>query len=123
MGESDYPVDPVQGKSGSFEPTDWSVVRKAGEPELPHGDAARARVCQNYWYPIYCYVCRLGHDPEDARDLTQEFFARLLERNYLQGAERGKGKFRSYLLMMLKRFLADQWDRANRQKRGGGVEI
>jgi RNA polymerase sigma-70 factor (ECF subfamily) len=65
----------------------------------------------------------LGHDPEEARDLTQEFFARLLEKNYLQGAAREKGKFRSYLLMMLKRFLADQWDRARRQKRGGGMEM
>ncbi len=111
------------GKSPAFDQTNWSVVRKAGLIELPEADAARAGLCQTYWYPIYCYVRRLGHSPEDAQDLTQEFFARLLEKNYIRTADREKGKFRSFMLMMLKRFMADQWDKANRQKRGGGLEF
>ena len=109
------------GKGGSFDDTNWWVVREAGRPELPQADAARTSLCQTYWYPIYSYVRGRGYHPEDAQDLTQEFFARLLEMNYVQAAAREKGKFRSYLLMMLKRFLADQRDRARRQKRGGGV--
>ena len=105
----------------SFGDTDWWVVSKAGHPDLPQAEAARARLCRTYWHPVYWYVRRAGHGHEDAQDLTQEFFARLLEMNYVQAAAREKGKFRSYLLLMLKRFLADQWDRTRRQKRGGGV--
>ena len=109
------------GKGASFDDTNWWTVREAGRPELPQADAARTSLCRAYWYPIYSYVRGLGYRPEDAQDLTQEFFARLLKMNYLQAAAQEKGKFRSYLVMMLKRFLADQRDRAHRQKRGGGV--
>ena len=109
------------GKGGSFDDTNWWVVDKAGHPEMPQADEARASLCRTYWYPAYCYIRGLGHGREDAQDLTQEFFTRLLEKNYVQAAAAEKGKFRSYLLMMLKRFLADQWDRAHRQKRGGGT--
>ena len=110
------------GQGTSFGDTNWWVVHEAGQPELPQTDAARASLCRTYWYPVYCYVRGLGQGREDAQDLTQEFFARLLERNYVQAAARDKGKFRTYLLTMLKRFLADQWDRAHRQKRGGGPQ-
>jgi RNA polymerase sigma factor (sigma-70 family) len=106
-----------------FDATSWTMVREAGQPTSPEADAARAKLCQAYWYPLYCYVRRLGHSPEDAQDLTQEFFARLLERNYVATADREKGKFRSFLLLLLKRFLARAWARANRQKRGGGMEL
>jgi RNA polymerase sigma factor (sigma-70 family) len=109
------------GKGASFDDTNWWTVREAAKPEWPQSDAARTSLCRAYWYPCYCYIRGMGHSPEDAQDFTQEFFARLLKMNYLQAAAREKGKFRSYLLMMLKRFLADQWDRTQRQKRGGGV--
>ena len=98
-----------------FDATSWTVVREAGQATSPEADAARARLCQVYWYPLYFYVRRLGHSPEDAQDLTQEFFARLLEKNHVETADREKGKFRSFLLMMLKRFLAKEWARADRQ--------
>jgi RNA polymerase sigma-70 factor (ECF subfamily) len=91
-------------------------------PESPGADAARDHICQAYWYPIYFYVRRLGHSPEDAQDFTQGFFARLYHKNYLQSADSRKGKFRSFLLMMLQRFMADEWDKTRRQKRGGGQE-
>jgi len=106
-----------------FDATRWTTVREAGQVASPEADAARARLCQAYWYPLYFYVRRLGYKHEDAQDLTQEFFARLLEKNYLATAEPEKGKFRSFLLVLLKRFLAKEWARANRQKRGGGVEL
>ena len=82
---------------------------------------ALEELCHTYWYPLYAYVRRQGHSREDAEDLTQGFFARMLEKNYHEGVTSEKGKFRSFLLMALKRFLANEWDRANRQKRGGGV--
>ncbi len=89
------------------------------------GDSARAGdalnwLCQLYWYPLYTYVRRRGHPPEDAKDLTQEFFARLLARNWVGNADREKGRFRSFLLGAMNHFLADEWDKARAQKRGGG---
>ena len=106
-----------------FDATHWTTVRNAGQPDSPEADAARTKLCQAYWYPLYSYVRRLGHSPEDAQDLTQEFFARLLEKNYVETADRLKGKFRSFLLVLLKRFLAKERARAGRQKRGGGAEL
>ena len=106
-----------------FDATSWTTVREAGQPASPEADAARAKLCLAYWYPLYFYVRRLGHNPEDAQDLTQGFFARLLEKNYVATADREKGRFRSFLLLLLKRFLAGELARANRQKRGGGVEL
>lgn len=82
---------------------------------------ALEELCRTYWYPLYAYVRRHGHSREDAEDLTQGFFARLLEKKYLEGVSSDGGKFRSFLLVALKRYLANEWDRANRQKRGGGV--
>lgn len=110
-------------ESGSFEHTNWFTVKEAGSPASPANDAARTSIYKIYWQPIYFYIRRMGQGPEDAQDLAQEFFARLFEKNYLQSADREKGKFRSFLLTMLKRFLADQWDRAHRQKRGGGKQF
>lgn len=122
MPDSDNPFEPLD-KTVSFEHTNWFTVRKAGVPESPESDAARDHICQAYWYPIYYYVRRLGHSAEDAQDLTQEFFSRLYHKNYLQSADSQKGKFRSFLLVMLQRFMADEWDKSRRQKRGGGQEI
>ncbi len=85
-----------------------------------HGREALARLCQIYWYPLYAFVRRQGHTPHDAQDLTQEFFARLLEKDSLGDVDRSKGKFRSFLLAALKHFLSKEWARAKALKRGGG---
>jgi len=104
-----------------FATTRWTVVLTAGDRRAPQADAALEELCRTYWYPLYAYVRRHGHSREDAEDLTQAFFARLLEKNYLDGISSDGGKFRAFLLVAVKRFLANEWDRANRQKRGGGV--
>ena len=78
------------------------------------------KLCRSYWPPLYAYVRRRGFDEQAAQDLTQGFFARLLEKNYLAQAERDQGRFRSFLLASLKHFLSDEWDKARAQKRGGG---
>lgn len=93
----------------------------AGHTGSPQAEVALEELCRTYWYPLYAYVRRHGHSREDAEDLTQGFFARLLEKNFLEGITSDKGKFRSFLLVALKRFMANEWDRANTQKRGGGV--
>src|SRR5436190_80559 len=108
--------------NGWFETTHWSVVLGATD-ESANGDAALARLCTAYWRPLYGFVRRSGHSPEDAQDLTQEFFARLLAKKYLRTADPQKGRFRSFLLTALKHFLANEWDKANCQKRGGGYEL
>ena len=102
-----------------FVTTHWSVVLKAGRSDSTHAQDALAELCNTYWYPLYAYVRWRGHSPEDAQDLTQEFFARLLERNTLAKITREKGKFRSFLLTALNHFLVDEWKRAKAQKRGG----
>lgn len=107
---------------GIFATTHWTAVLAAGCGHPGQAQAALEELCHTYWYPLYAYVRRQGHSREDAEDLTQGFFARLLEKNYLDGVTSEKGKFRSFLLMALKRFLANEWDRANRQKRGGGIQ-
>ncbi len=108
---------------GSFGNTDWWVVRQAGQPERPQADPARAQLCQAYWKPIFRHVLRAGYSWHDAEDLTQEFFARVLSRNWLHRAAQEKGKFRSFLLTLLKRFLADQLDHERCRKRGGGAAV
>ena len=106
-----------------FATTHWSVVLSAGNHVGPDAAAALEKLCRAYWYPLYFYVRRQGHTPHDAQDLTQEFFARLLERNFLESVRPEKGKFRSFLLAALKHFLANQGERARAAKRGGGVAL
>ena len=106
--------------SGVFATTHWSLVLAAGESESADAQRALSDLCQAYWYPLYAYVRRRGQPVEDARDLTQEFFARLLARNWIARADPGRGRFRSFLLGAMKNFLADEWDKARAQKRGGG---
>ncbi len=106
-----------------FPTTHWSVVLAAHDTESPEADAALAELCRTYWYPLYAFIRRKGHNPHDAEDLTQAFFARLLEKNYVAQADRERGRFRTYLLAALTHFLADEWDKARRLKRGGGREI
>ncbi len=103
--------------------THWSVVLAAADQGKPEAAAALEKLCRTYWYPLYVYIRRHGHSPEDSRDLTQEFFFRLLERNSFAAADREKGRFRSFLLGALKHFLADEHDKAAAQKRGGGRSI
>jgi RNA polymerase sigma factor (sigma-70 family) len=95
------------------------VVLSAQDKDSGRSDAALETLCRTYWYPLYAFVRRQGHSPHDAQDLTQEFFARLLRKEYLKTVEREKGRFRTFLLTALKRFLANQWDRQHAQKRGG----
>lgn len=102
-----------------FTTTHWSVVVAAGNTASSASHAALAELCRAYWYPLYAFVRRKGHSPHDAQDLTQAFFARLLEKNYVAQADRERGRFRTYLLSALTHFLADEWDKSRRQKRGG----
>jgi RNA polymerase sigma-70 factor (ECF subfamily) len=102
-----------------FVTTHWSVVVAAGGGDSTRARAALEKLCRNYWYPLYAFVRRRGHSAEDAEDLVQSFFAVCLEKNYIGAAEQAKGRFRSFLLMSLKRFLANEWDKARAQKRGG----
>jgi RNA polymerase sigma-70 factor (ECF subfamily) len=102
-----------------FVTTRWTVVLAAQERTLPQSEQALESLCRTYWYPLYAYVRRLGHQTADAQDLTQEFFARLLAKEWLASADREKGRFRTFLVVALKRFLANEWDRVHRDKRGG----
>jgi RNA polymerase sigma factor (sigma-70 family) len=104
----------------AFVTTQWTVVLSAASSDTPRARAALENLCQTYWHPLYAYVRRRGYSPEDAQDLTQEFFARLLERNAVATVAREKGRFRSFLLASMNNFLSDEWDRARAQKRGGG---
>ncbi|MEO8426566.1 MAG: sigma-70 family RNA polymerase sigma factor [Verrucomicrobiota bacterium] len=91
--------------------------------ESPRAAEALAELCSSYWYPVYAYVRRTGPDPHTAEDLTQEFFARLIKQNFVAAAAQEKGRFRSFLLIALKRFLVNEWERAQAQKRGGGRQF
>lgn len=105
---------------GQFPRTHWSVVLSAGHGDDTRAHEALTRLCQTYWYPLYAFVRRNGRSPEDAQDLTQGFFAHLLEHHALAKVDPTKGKFRTFLLASLRHFLANEWDRAQTQKRGGG---
>lgn len=102
-----------------FATTRWTVVLAAGQRHTPQADVALEKLCTTYWYPIYAYIRRRGHSKEDSEDLTQAFFTRFLEKNYLEDLSAERGRFRAFLLAALKHFLANEWDKARRQKRGG----
>ncbi len=104
-----------------FATTHWTVVVAAGQRHTPQSDHALEELCRTYWFPLYAYVRRRGHSKEDAEDLTQTFFVRFLGKNYFAGLSAERGRFRAYLLAALKHFLANEWDKAQRQKRGGGA--
>lgn len=110
-------------RTGVFATTHWSVVLAAGEINTPASAAALDELCSGYWYPLYAYVRRHGHSPELSQDLTQEFFHRLLRKNYLAQIDPKKGKFRSFLLASMNHFLANEWDRSKTLKRGGGISF
>src|SRR5215813_7341269 len=106
-----------------FASTHWSVVLDANHSNPARKAAALAQLCQTYWYPLYAYIRRRGNGPEDAQDLTQEFFARLLEKEWLNRVEKNGSRFRSFLLTAVNGFLANEFDRANAAKRGGRCQV
>ena len=105
-----------------FATTHWTVVLAAGKRYTPQSDRALEELCRAYWFPLYAYVRRRGRSKEDAEDLTQAFFARFLAKNYLEGLSAERGRFRAFLLASLKHFLANEWDKSQRKKRGGHLE-
>jgi RNA polymerase sigma-70 factor (ECF subfamily) len=119
-------TEPVpQGKVArqlAFVTTHWSVVLTAGGSDTTRARDTLARLCQTYWYPLYAYIRRRGHSPHDAQDLTQAFFAQLLERQSLAAADPERGRFRSFLLGAMNHFLVNEWQKAHAQKRGGGSQ-
>ena len=106
-----------------FATTHWSVVLKAGQPDATGYRQALETLCRTYWFPIYAYLRRCGHNNHEAEEFTQAFFTRLLEKEYLRDVKPAPGRFRSFLLTALKRFLANEQDRAAAQKRGGGRRV
>jgi RNA polymerase sigma factor (sigma-70 family) len=108
-------------RHAAFFTTRWTIVAAAGQTSGADAHAAMEELCQTYWYPLYAHVRRRGHSKEDAEDLTQAFFERLLEKNPLDGLAPERGRFRSFLLASLKNFLANEWDKSRAQKRGGGT--
>jgi len=107
----------------AFVTTQWSAVLAAAGSDTTQARSALEQLCRNYWPPLYAYVRRVGYPPEDAQDLTQEFFTRLLSQNMVGKADPERGRFRSFLLASLKHFLANEWEKARAQKRGGGVHL
>jgi RNA polymerase sigma factor (sigma-70 family) len=107
-------------QSHAFPHTRWSVVLAARKETSAQSAAALETICKAYWYPLYAYVRRSGQSPHDAQDLTQEFFSRLLEKRWLDTADREKGRLRTFLIVVLKKFMISEWRRVSTQRRGGG---
>ncbi|MBN2295606.1 MAG: RNA polymerase sigma factor [Pirellulales bacterium] len=120
---ANYTHDSSSSGGGRFMTTHWSLVLAAAGKEDTQSREALAGLCQVYWYPLYAFVRRHGYGPQDAQDLTQEFFLGLQEKDYLGGIDRSKGKFRSFLLVAMKHFLSNEWARAKTLKRGGGHKL
>jgi RNA polymerase sigma factor (sigma-70 family) len=114
------PTQPsTEATAGQFVATHWSAVVRAGGLDSQAATEALEALCRIYWYPLYVFARRHGCNPSDAEDLTQSFFARLVERNFVARADSSKGRFRTFLLTLFKRFLANEWHREHAQKRGG----
>ncbi len=104
-----------------FATTRWSVVLKAADEEEPAQMEALTSLCETYWHPLYFFARRKGQSSHEAKDLIQGFFCRLLEKNFLKSVDPRKGRFRAFLITALKHHMANEWDRQNAQKRGGGA--
>ena len=115
-----YEASRAKSQAAGFETTHWSMVLQASHRSSSGSDKALSELCHSYWLPLYAYVRRRVQDPHKAQDLTQAFFAKLLEKNYLRTADPARGRFRAFLLTALKRFMANEWDKEIAQKRGGG---
>jgi RNA polymerase sigma factor (sigma-70 family) len=116
---SQPPSDPP----ARFPTTQWSRVISAGDPDAPQAKESLAELCRSYWYPLYAYIRRRGYDPDQAKDLTQDFFARILEKGLFAEADPDRGRFRSFLRTVCAHFLANQRDWEQARKRGGGRTI
>lgn len=120
---SDAPEAINKDVSGRFNTTHWSVVLQARQSNLPEANAALESLCQAYWYPLYVFCRRQGNNPADSEDLTQQFFAKFLERDSFAKATPDRGRFRNFLLTCFKNFLANENDRRMTEKRGGDVTM
>jgi RNA polymerase sigma-70 factor (ECF subfamily) len=114
------PPSDRQPAAARFATTRWALVRAARDASAPEGREALASLCAIYWYPLYAFIRRQGHDAEQAQDLTQELFARLLEKDGLASVDQSKGRFRLFLLAACRHLLSNERDRARARKRGGG---
>lgn len=103
-----------------FGTTRWSIIVAAQSGQEAEAQRAMSALCEQYWFPLYSYVRRRGYPEHEAQDLTQEFFSRFIEKHYIRQVDRERGRFRSFLLGCMKHFLADEWDKSQAQKRGGG---
>lgn len=111
------------GGGRHFETTRWTLVTAAGKRNTPEARRALSDLCRLYWYPVYAFVRRRGYGAEDALDLAQGFFTRLIDKNDLAAADRTRGRFRAWLLTAVKHYLANEWDKATAEKRGGGRAV
>src|SRR5207247_7634704 len=113
------------GVSHDFVTTRWSLILSAAKSDNQEQDAcnALAELCRTYWRPIFSFVCARGYSKEDAQDLTQDFFVKILEPNWLQHADRNRGRFRSLLLTSLQNFLITIYEGTHTRKRGGTLEF
>lgn len=117
------PTESGPAQSPIFATTHWSVVLEAGEQSSPQAQLALTRLCKTYWLPVYAFVRKRGHSPEQAQDLTQAFFANFLEKQHVTKANRERGRFRCFLMTSVENFLRNENDRARAQKRGGGRQL
>ncbi|MCA9138968.1 MAG: sigma-70 family RNA polymerase sigma factor [Planctomycetales bacterium] len=106
----------------SFETTQWSVVLSAGHSEPERARTAIEQLCRRYWFPLYAFIRRRGHDEPESEDLVQAFFVRILEKDVFAAADRDRGKFRTFLLSSLENFLSNERAKGNALRRGGGVK-
>src|SRR5262249_1711970 len=123
MSEEQSNQETQEGAARAFHTTHWSVVVAAGEHGSEQAAAALSRLCQTYWFPVYAFIRKRGHSPEQAQDFTQDFFAVFLEKNYVTRAARDRGRFRAFLMSSVQNFLHNQYDKAQAQKRGGGQKV
>jgi DNA-directed RNA polymerase specialized sigma24 family protein len=123
MATDSNPPESATRTAAQFATTHWSAVLAAGDGDSSVSSAALERLCRTYWYPLYAFVRRKGHVPDDAQDLTQTFFERLIEKRFLKDVAPERGLFRSFLLAALTHFLANEWDRVKAAKRGGGFQL
>jgi len=117
---SDSPNTPVRA---AFRETRWSVVLSAQNLSDANSEQALATLCEQYQDAVYAFIRRRGHGPHDAQDLSQEFFHRFISKEFLSGVDRAKGRFRTFLLTTVQRFLCNEWERSQAQKRGGGTML
>jgi RNA polymerase sigma-70 factor (ECF subfamily) len=116
-------LPPDRAAGGNFATTQWSLVLSAGDKSSPRWRESLAELCRVYWYPLYAFIRRRGKAAAEAEDLTQEFFLRLVEKEFLHATGPEKGRFRTFLLLCMKRFLANEHDFRMAAKRGGGEPL